>query len=496
MYIPKKTKKPINLFKVEYSRRSMMVAGVMIGGTILTALYLTLRDFQEKERLDKRHERRVKATYNPRVLIIGSGTGGAAMASLIANGYPEAQVTVVERERKQMFTAMLPLAQVGTRSYDLNSRSGVDYLRSPAAFNVTTEAELIMGEVLEVKPKDNCVIIKPESLNRREDASYTVLKDGTLSHPYDVLVVAGGAQRTLGHLRSYLKQEDIDTYKIAVNPGITRDVLSHMFGGNIIHVKVPPSSFIREKEKERARLKGKVETIEIGLTDTNSNSWENTPYRRLAQFGKVDTAEAQTKTQETVDYYPCRQHDGTFTGTVNMMWGYLDHVKKFPFITYIAATADDQPLGPAPSKVNQAIASFWKRCQANTPNDHFHVLRHSYVTDVDSKNNKVQLYNYKEKVNFILPYTLMLLDLPLLAPSFIQRSGLHRKELEKPVRGVSLEEESHFMDVDPQTLQHKTYPNIFGIGDVAGLPTIKSYGAVFVAAGSGLTQRGAGTTQP
>lgn len=32
-----------------------------------------------------------------------------------------------------------------------------------------------------------------------------------------------------------------------------------------------------------------------------------------------------------------------------------------------------------------------------------------------------------------------------------------------------------FVDVDPQTLQHRRYNNIFAIGDVAGLPTLKSY---------------------
>lgn len=36
-------------------------------------------------------------------------------------------------------------------------------------------------------------------------------------------------------------------------------------------------------------------------------------------------------------------------------------------------------------------------------------------------------------------------------------------------------DEMSFVDVDPQTLQHRRYYNIFAIGDVAGLPTLKSY---------------------
>lgn len=53
---------------------------------------------------------------------------------------------------------------------------------------------------------------------------------------------------------------------------------------------------------------------------------------------------------------------------------------------------------------------------------------------------------------------------PSVAPKFIQESDLVN--------------EAGWLDVDIHTLQHKKYPNIFGIGDVAALPTAKTGAAV------------------
>lgn len=40
--------------------------------------------------------------------------------------------------------------------------------------------------------------------------------------------------------------------------------------------------------------------------------------------------------------------------------------------------------------------------------------------------------------------------------------------------GLATPESNNFLDVDAQTLRHKKYPNVFGLGDCANLPTTKT----------------------
>ena len=53
---------------------------------------------------------------------------------------------------------------------------------------------------------------------------------------------------------------------------------------------------------------------------------------------------------------------------------------------------------------------------------------------------------------------------PSVAPKFIQESVLAN--------------DSGWLDVDHQTLQHNKFPNVFGLGDVAALPTAKTGAAI------------------
>jgi sulfide:quinone oxidoreductase len=53
---------------------------------------------------------------------------------------------------------------------------------------------------------------------------------------------------------------------------------------------------------------------------------------------------------------------------------------------------------------------------------------------------------------------------PSVAPEFVRESPLVN--------------ESKWLDVDKHTLQHNNYPNIFGLGDVAALPTAKTGAAI------------------
>lgn len=46
------------------------------------------------------------------------------------------------------------------------------------------------------------------------------------------------------------------------------------------------------------------------------------------------------------------------------------------------------------------------------------------------------------------------------------------------IKGGPLADEVGWLDVDRDTLQHKRYPNVFGIGDCTNLPTVRTAAAV------------------
>ncbi|MEP2935210.1 MAG: FAD/NAD(P)-binding oxidoreductase [Gilvibacter sp.] len=63
-----------------------------------------------------------------------------------------------------------------------------------------------------------------------------------------------------------------------------------------------------------------------------------------------------------------------------------------------------------------------------------------------------------------MPFDLLHLAPPQAAPKFIKESNLVN--------------DAGWLDVDQYSLQHNTYANIFGLGDVAGLPTAKTGAAI------------------
>lgn len=68
----------------------------------------------------------------------------------------------------------------------------------------------------------------------------------------------------------------------------------------------------------------------------------------------------------------------------------------------------------------------------------------------------------------VLAYDLIHVTPPMSAPDFIKAGPLAYQE--GPMEG--------WLEVDKYTLQHLRYPNVFGLGDVAGLPTAKTGAAV------------------
>ncbi|SHI83287.1 NAD(P)/FAD-dependent oxidoreductase [Pseudozobellia thermophila] len=79
-------------------------------------------------------------------------------------------------------------------------------------------------------------------------------------------------------------------------------------------------------------------------------------------------------------------------------------------------------------------------------------------------------YNYKDvKVTqdgdrYGIHYDMLHTAPPSVAPQFVRESPLVN--------------EAGWVDVDPKTMQHKKYPNIFSLGDVSSLPTAKTGAAI------------------
>ncbi|GAA4442671.1 FAD/NAD(P)-binding oxidoreductase [Pontibacter saemangeumensis] len=69
----------------------------------------------------------------------------------------------------------------------------------------------------------------------------------------------------------------------------------------------------------------------------------------------------------------------------------------------------------------------------------------------------------------VIPYAMLHLAPPHVAPDIVRNS---------PALAVAEGPHKGWLDVDPHTLQHKRYPNIYGLGDIAALPTGKTGAAV------------------
>ncbi|MFD0933555.1 FAD/NAD(P)-binding oxidoreductase [Psychroflexus salinarum] len=93
------------------------------------------------------------------------------------------------------------------------------------------------------------------------------------------------------------------------------------------------------------------------------------------------------------------------------------------------------------------------------------IVTFKYVGEDKSElkaNNKI-----KEKISgetIEMPFDMLHLAPPQAAPKFIRESNLVNKE--------------GWLDVNINSLQHNSYPNIFGLGDVAALPTAKTGAAI------------------
>lgn len=502
MYLPPLHKeKKKNPLQFERSRNFVIGATGLLLASIAAASLLALRRVQERQRdtvrqLHQRHK------GNPRVLIIGAGPCGSALAASITRQIPQTLVTVIEKDKTQVFHGQVPHAHAGHRSYDLNTSGGWDFLRSPTTWNVTREALLVHGSVLKVDPvqrkvmvrvdkprkttltpKNSSALISTEDKGKKnkvstlfsfltssnrdsgatktdghsganaklpapstssplssallpfrflspssgalgkhednvltDDGSYVDPASGLRVFSYDVLVIASGAQRTLGsldeanasilqkilkktnaplpplansaqaahasgangkpteeesaerHFRK-LRASDLDKGSIALHPGTTRDLLAHLYKGEVLHVKVPPSSFVdimtlwQQKRESAAaamsvaigggrskkmakRSVDKRQNLSNGEETTTGTQWKNDP---IHEGDGVDGASLPRLHPRDLWafqrlQFPCRQGDATFVSTTNLIWKFLCFFNKLRHCPFSAVSADAVPF--------------------------------------------------------------------------------------------------------------------------------------------------------
>ncbi len=99
---------------------------------------------------------------------------------------------------------------------------------------------------------------------------------------------------------------------------------------------------------------------------------------------------------------------------------------------------------------------------------HYHILKFAGERNHLCYNYREIEEEYPNPEEVIIDFDILHLAPPQSAPDFIRHSAIAAQE--GPYKG--------WIDVDPNTLQHRRYANVFSLGDAAGLPTAKTGAAV------------------
>lgn len=139
-----------------------------------------------------------------------------------------------------------------------------------------------------------------------------------------------------------------------------------------------------------------------------------------------------------------------------------------------------------PGSVIFGVKEFAKTLTQVINRKNIHLKTFYKPVKIDSKNKQIHFAWTKEDSNCIvqqgnplqeqvegeatvvMPYDMLHLAPPQSAPDFVKNSPL--AVAEGPSKG--------WLDVDKHTLQHNRYANVFGLGDVAALPTAKTGAAI------------------
>ncbi|WP_195536592.1 NAD(P)/FAD-dependent oxidoreductase [Bacillus paralicheniformis] len=175
--------------------------------------------------------------------------------------------------------------------------------------------------------------------------------------------------------------------------------------------------------------------------------------------------------------------------TVDSTW---ENIRNFKGGTAIF-THPDSPVkcGGAPQKIMYLADDYFRKSNVRNQSDMIFASAKSTIFDVTKyanalekvvrrkdiqtmyKRNLIEIRPDSKEALFenldtgeqeVLAYDLLHVTPPMKAPLFIKESALA--------------DAGGWVDVDPYTLQHKKFANIFGIGDCANLPTSKTGAAV------------------
>ena len=467
MYIPKKHQPPPDkpqsvIVAQNIAYMYVTLFAILFGlGNIL--MFSSLRDRSRKSvtSADGTGSADGVAASSPRVIVVGGNAAGSTVSAWLTSELQGiADIVCFDAEKLFNYNGAWALAAAGHRNYDILSRDSPNnslYAQSSAI--VPRSVDLVYRNIVHVDPEASCVI---DSRGEK--------------HPYSILVMACGAQpdcSTISGLAStdhqghdthsgrirILAHESgaknnikwlYDTLSVATNPTSIRDNLWSTGFGNLLIVRVPSATspnVVAERANRSivSRLFSSRGTNEAKLA--NAQMCENeSVHEGDYEFSPVP-----------VDAYT-RGYEGTFIGLVNTIWKYLRHFGR-SHVALIAMTEDHAPAAGLGTDVNEAVLThWWDRGVDFRPGKALRRIdkeaHTAYFTDVTTG---------KEEA---IPYTTLVLDLPLAAPPVIHKSGLDSPGT------------AGFVAVNRQTLQHSKYSNIFALGDCAALPQPKSYSAV------------------
>lgn len=147
-----------------------------------------------------------------------------------------------------------------------------------------------------------------------------------------------------------------------------------------------------------------------------------------------------------------------------------------------------QVIFATPGSVIFGVKPFKETMEKVVRRKNIHLKTFYNPVKIDSKNKKVHFRYMKQEeggctlnedsdvlgeelegdMTFVVPYDMLHLAPPQSAPDFVKKSPLAHQD--GPSKG--------WMNVDINTLQHNEYKNVFGLGDVAALPTAKTGAAI------------------
>lgn len=450
MYLPRrKTAAKANPLKIKMAKRHLVAIG---GLTVLTSIlggYYVVGKIQERSRTS---DAKIDTSRNgKKVVIVGGGAAGCAVASMLTMQDADINVVVFEPQRYSKLQSMVPLAHVGHRSYDLGTNARRDTLYSPTTWNVTRDAKLVLRRVVSVSP------------------TRSVLTDSDgVEHSYDALIIAAGSEPDYGAVNG-LSKDSYNKHCIGQESFATRDALSNLYKGAVIHAKIPPrpaevlfqEALAQNQDKLSASTKQSASWWSRMLKRSTSASEEIAPQQ---DHIKTTSSTSAAFDVPNASSWVGQQHCGTFMSTTNTLWKYLDYFRKLPMCPLTVVTSEATAADGLPDDFVGRVEDFWKERGV-------HFQPNTLIDRVDVANKQCYLKSTDSRIvpapTSMIPFRLLVLDLPRKAPNWIATCGMS-----KPDKGG-------FVDVDATTLQHHRYPNIFAIGDCAAIPTDPSYGAVF-----------------